>query len=359
MKYMRSKKRILLHIGFWIAYVLFKVIQNAESELVKTETAFDWLSIRIILFAQILFLLVKVPFVYGLFFIVNQYLDKSWSIGKTILFTVALIGVVIPFYMVVKQQVVFPHVYHLDTTLSDAFNFFSILYALYVLCFVSVLAISIKMVRHSIRSRNEANELRRAKLEAELRFLKSQTNPHFLFNTLNNIYALAKKQSAHTADVVMKLSKLLRFMLYESESKAITIEKEIQVLEDYIELEKLRYPPSRLALTISKQIDHPSTPIAPLVLLPFVENAFKHGASESREGSIIQIAISVQQGQLLFKITNTHQAKTESQTLSQIGLTNIRRQLELLYPKHELQIENTNSEFTVTLKVDLVQHESI
>jgi LytS/YehU family sensor histidine kinase len=338
--------------------VLFKVIQNAESELVKSPTAFDWLSLRAILLAQILFLLAKVPLVYGLFYIVNQYLYKQWSIGKTGLFTAALICVVLPFYMLIKQLLILPQVYHQDATFFAAFNFFSILYALYVLGFVSVLAISIKMLRHSIRTRNEANELRRAKLEAELRFLKAQTNPHFLFNTLNNIYALAKKQSEHTADVVLKLSKLLRFMLYEAESKAITIEKEIQVLEDYIELEKLRYPPARLALSISKQIDDQSTFIAPLLLLPFVENAFKHGASESREGSIISILISLQQGLLQFKITNTYQARMENQATSQIGLTNIRRQLELLYPNHALQIENAHSEFAVTLKVDLMQHES-
>ena len=114
----------------------------------------------------------------------------------------------------------------------------------------------------------------RKKLETELQFLKSQTNPHFLFNTLNNIYALARKKSDSTADAVMKLSKLLRFMLYESQKKFISITDEIQVLDDFIELEKIRYG-EKLQLIFNKSIDNESHPIAPLILLPFVENAFK------------------------------------------------------------------------------------
>jgi LytS/YehU family sensor histidine kinase len=216
-----------------------------------------------------------------------------------------------------------------------------------------VLALSLKLVRHNIRQRNEANELRRGKLEAELKFLKAQTNPHFLFNTLNNIYALARKKSEDTAEVVMKLSKLLRFMLFESDSEAITIEKEIQVIDDYIELEKLRYPPSRLKISFTKQIDNPSAPIAPLILLPFVENAFKHGASESREQSVIKIYLSLKSGKLEFNIQNTVHKKTNEQQSRHIGLTNIRRQLELLYPHHSLQIEGKNTEFIVTLELTL------
>ncbi|MGB3528889.1 MAG: histidine kinase, partial [Saprospiraceae bacterium] len=198
----------------------------------------------------------------------------------------------------------------------------------------------------------------RKKLETELQFLKSQTNPHFLFNTLNNIYALARKKSDATADVVMKLSKLLRFMLYESQKKYISISDEIQVLDDFIELEKIRYG-EKLQLNFKKSIDNESHPIAPLILLPFVENAFKHGASESRFDPFINIDLKLDHSMLCFKIENSNSQDYATIKSENIGLNNIRRQLELLYPEHKLEIDNKNNTFSVSLKINLDKDASV
>ena len=209
-----------------------------------------------------------------------------------------------------------------------------------------------------MRQKETEQEIIKKKLETELQFLKAQTNPHFLFNTLNNIYALARKKSDNTADVVLKLSKLLRFMLYESQKENITISEEIQVIDDYIELEKIRYS-SGLKLNFLKSVDNELELIAPLILLPFVENAFKHGASESRFGSIINIDLYLLEGNLYFKIENSISSETQKMQPEKLGLKNIKRQLELLYPEHSLEIENDETHFAVTLNLKLNKSDTV
>jgi len=197
-----------------------------------------------------------------------------------------------------------------------------------------------------------SQELLKKKLEIELQFLKAQTNPHFLFNTLNNIYALARKHSDKTADVVMKLSSMLRYMLYETSNGPIEIENEIKIINDYIELEKLRYS-NRLKVIFSHSVDNYKEKLAPLILLPFVENAFKHGAGESRFKSYIYINLELNDKQLFFEIRNSKEEINDEVIIENIGLSNIQRQLELIYPTHELSIENGNMEFIVKLKINL------
>ena len=195
------------------------------------------------------------------------------------------------------------------------------------------------------------------KLEAELKFLRHQTNPHFLFNTLNNIYALARKRSEHTAEVVMRLSKLLRFILYESKSDLITVADELKILDDYIALEKMRY--ERLTIHFQRDIDENTQQIAPLLLLPFVENAFKHGASESRFDSFIRISVQLQKGQLIFNIENTKEGQTSQEIRDNIGLCNVRRQLELMYKEYDLQLQNEPHIFSVRLYINLTSYAQV
>ena len=219
-------------------------------------------------------------------------------------------------------------------------------------------AIMIKQIRLQLAAKERENNLVRDKLETELKFLRNQTNPHFLFNTLNNIYALARKKSDETADVVMKLSKLLRFMLYETKSERIRISDEVKVLDDYIELEKLRYN-ERLTLSFIREIDDENEPIAPLLLIPFVENAFKHGASESRFESFINLEMTLIGGILEFNIENSKEDVCRKANDENIGLTNVRRQLELLYREHEVSIRSEASVFKVFLRINLRQYANL
>jgi two-component system, LytTR family, sensor kinase len=352
------QKRILYHIAFWVSYILFKTLQNISSDLGGGPGSFTFPALKILVTAQLALLIVKVPMVYALFFIAQKYLARRWDMAKTILTGILLFIMSLAAFIPVKQFIVIEGIYKLNAPLSAALNFASILSSLFVLFFVSSVALTIKLVRSNIKQKKTEQEIIKKKLETELQYLKAQTNPHFLFNTLNNIYALARKKSDATADVVMKLSKLLRFMLYESQKEYISIRDEIHVLDDYIELEKIRYN-EKLNLTFTKIIDNEAQTLAPLILLPFVENAFKHGASESRFGSYINIVLKLNQCELYFMIENSKAGASNSIQSEKIGLTNVRRQLELLYPEHNLEIETERDLFKVILKINLQKNAKV
>jgi two-component system, LytTR family, sensor kinase len=218
-------------------------------------------------------------------------------------------------------------------------------------------------VRHfygHFRLREAAQQLRIEKQEAELSFLKSQTNPHFLFNTLNNIYSLARDKSDQTPESILRLSELLRFMLYETSGAQIAIEQEVKIIQDYIALEKLRYD-DRLQVDFQYEITDMKLPIPPLLMMPLVENAFKHGASEQKNAKpVVKIFLQATAKQLLLTVRNTLGTPTENdpnngQTMG-IGLSNIRRQLELQFGEYALDTRQEDPFFIATLNVNLDSH---
>ncbi len=199
-------------------------------------------------------------------------------------------------------------------------------------------------------------QLRIEKQVAELNYLRSQTNPHFLFNTLNNIYSLARDKSDRAAESILRLSKILRFMLYETGGHFIAIENELQIIRDYVDLEKLRYDES-LRVNFNNDIEDMKQAIPPLLLMPLVENAFKHGVSETRNQPFVDIHLSVNKRILTFIVRNSTESSAEQQQVKEnIGLSNLRRQLELLYTDYALSIQPEASAFTATLKINLASH---
>ncbi len=218
--------------------------------------------------------------------------------------------------------------------------------------FASGAAIAIKQIRIQLSAKEKERNLINEKLEAELKFLRNQIRPHFLFNTLNNIYGLARKNSNETAAVVMKLSKLLRFMLYETSKPSIKIGDEIKMLDDYIELEKIRYG-RRLTVKFLREIDNEYESISPLLLLTFVENAFKHGVGESCFESFILINMTLQNSILNFDIENTKECNTENEVTENIGLKNVKRQLELMYKEYNMLVKSELTIFKVSLTINL------
>jgi two-component system LytT family sensor kinase len=200
--------------------------------------------------------------------------------------------------------------------------------------------------------------LRQEKLAAELHALRSQLHPHFLFNTINNLYALARLRSERTAPVALQLANLLRFVLYETRKPAIAIEQEVRILRDYLELEKLRFDDDRLEVRATFELDEPDTPIAPLLLLPFVENAFKHGAGEQDASAWVHLDVALRDGLLSVVCENSRPAGLALNS-DGIGLANVRRQLELVYPDaHRLEIKAGESEFNVLLEIRLAPGKS-
>jgi two-component system, LytTR family, sensor kinase len=201
-----------------------------------------------------------------------------------------------------------------------------------------------------------AQKLRIEKQEAELNYLKSQTNPHFLFNTLNNIYSLARDNNPLAPESILRLSKILRFMLYETNIDFIAIEQELKIMDDYIALEKLRYDES-LNVNFNHTIEDMKQAIPPLLLIPLVENAFKHGVSETRNLPFVNIHLSVKDYQLKFIVKNSSETiENQGIVKENIGLSNLRRQLELLYQDYDLSVFQGYSDFTATLKINLKSH---
>jgi len=206
-----------------------------------------------------------------------------------------------------------------------------------------------------INYRNAAQQLQIEKQVAELNYLRSQTNPHFLFNTLNNIYSLARAKSDNAPESILRLSKILRFMLYEAGSENITIEQELTIISDYIALEELRYDDS-FKINFNHDIENMKQVIPPLLLIALVENAFKHGVSETRGPTFIDINLSIKNNKLEFEVKNPSESSGEEDIKENIGLSNIRRQLELLYNDYSLSVLRDESVFTATLKINLSSH---
>ena len=214
----------------------------------------------------------------------------------------------------------------------------------------------IKHIYDHTKLKQAAQQLRIEKQEAELNYLRSQTNPHFLFNTLNNIYSLARDKSDLAPESILRLSKILRFMLYETGGAYISIEQELKIIDDYIALEKLRYDES-LHINLNHDVEDMKQAVPPLLLIPLVENAFKHGVSETRNQPFIDIHLSIKHRQLLFLVKNSTEAFPENLPVKEnIGLSNLRRQLELLYSDFNLSTEQGSSVFTTTLKINLASH---
>ena len=215
------------------------------------------------------------------------------------------------------------------------------------------------VVRHIYDYRNlrtKAQQLQIEKQQAELNYLKSQTNPHFLFNTLNNIYSLARDKSDLAPESLLRLSKILRFMLYEASGEYISLERELKIISDYIALEKLRYDET-LQINYSHDIEDKQQAIPPLILIPLVENAFKHGASETRNAPFVDIYLSVRNRELSFVVKNSvEDLGTTENVRENIGLSNLRRQLELQYNDYDLSLEQKNLVFTAILKINLASN---
>lgn len=210
----------------------------------------------------------------------------------------------------------------------------------------------IKFFKLCTLKQQEWMQAQKEKITAELQLLKAQVHPHFLFNTLNNIYSFSLDSSPKTPGLILKLSSLLSYMLYECNTKEVFLEKEMEIMKNYIDLERERYG-NKLDISFSVQGDVKDKLIAPLLLLPFLENAFKHGISQQIGRYWLSIDVLVKSDVLRCKIINS---KNEYVAYREngIGIANVRKRLEFIYPgKHELKISDEGNFFVVSLSVKL------
>ena len=226
--------------------------------------------------------------------------------------------------------------------------------------FLSILAIAAAyfFIKEWIRNDLVRSQAETQQLDTEIRLLRSQVNPHFLFNTLNNLFSMAQKKGHdELADSISKLSGMMRYMIYESNTDTVPLQREIIYLEDCIALNKLRYADSEVAVSFRRPTPAVAAgiSIAPMLFVPFLENAFKHGVSIGHHASI-SLDISVEQKKLIFTCENTDYSavKKLEEEKGGIGLENVRRRLELLYPgRHELRVGPSAGKYIVNLQIEL------
>ncbi len=343
-------QRISLHLLFWVVYVPLNATLGCILSRTPLEEGF-----RESLIGEAFSLPVKLLLTYFIFYyVIPLYLDRSkiWKLLGLLLMAFAAATVI--------YQLEMAYIYYPIFRPGESYNFLNpkgLLLTEFDLFITLAAAVTIKMIRVHYKSLEFEQELMREKLQSELSFLRAQTNPHFLFNTLNNLYVLARKKSDKTPDAIMMLSKIMRFVLFECRAPRISVSDEAKVIQDYIELEKLRYN-KRLTVDYQEDMDNPNTPIAPLLLLPFVENSFKHGAGGTTGDVQILIKIMLRDNHLTYTVQNTLDPDYDSSgnvNNGGIGLRNVERQLDLLYPdQHQLKIEREHGFFTANLKIDLL-----
>ncbi|BAV09892.1 sensor histidine kinase [Filimonas lacunae] len=222
--------------------------------------------------------------------------------------------------------------------------------ALFSSFFILLASGFIKIALEWFKAQRRQEELEKEKLNAELGFLKQQVNPHFLFNSLNSIYALTQRKAEEASEAVMQLSLMMRYMIYESNTPTVALEKELDYLQNYMNLKKLRLSNQ---VTVHYQVEGNTTGlrIEPMLLIPFVENAFKHGVSY-KENCDIQIKINVGQRKLHLVVSNKIHRHEDTEP-GGIGLDNVVKRLNLLYPtdQHQLVITQENNIYTVSLSL--------
>ena len=236
----------------------------------------------------------------------------------------------------------------LDKTFLDIYFLVVGLYA------AILLAILIKLLKYSFERQNLHLQLLQEKTTAELEMLRSQINPHFLFNTLNNLYTLSLKKSDQTPEVVLKLSEMLDYLLYECRENKVYLKKEILLIKNYLYLQKIRYG-KRLKTRLNIEGNPSDQKIAPMLLLPFIENSFKHGIGKQRNSAWIDINLHVHQNSIDFSVINSQSdtsLEKNSTTSGGIGLMNVKKRLELMYlHKYKLDILNNENDFSVCLNL--------
>lgn len=220
--------------------------------------------------------------------------------------------------------------------------------------FMVATAIGANSLRRFIISQNKVSDLENEKLRTELKFLKDQINPHFLFNSLNNIYVQTRKRPKEASESILLLSDILRYQLYDCSQDKVSLEKEISYLRNYLKLDKIRKSKTELNFIVSGNVN--GKMVAPHIFNTFVENAVKHGLS-NKEGSFINIEFDISENTVEFtiknKVSSTKRNKTDKKQ-GGIGLKNVMRRLELIYPeKHELKIIEENDIYKVNLKLYL------
>ena len=365
----QRRYRTLRHLLFWTAWCIYYIVSflipthwipawNLQGPMTHVERYGIALASLRILTAALLITLVHAALVYGiLYFILPRYLskNKNWVITTGILLLyVCLIAFinyfnfVLSFYLSTRKEY-FAAMPSMEFIMSVWIRHILINYPTIV-----GLALTIKLLKNWYIKQQETVQLTREKIHAELQLLKAQVHPHFLFNTLNNIYSYILKGSPRAPEMIKKLSALLKYILNECNHPLVPLSKELSLIQDYMELERIRYG-DKLSMNLHIQGNAKNKMISPLLLIPFVENSFKHGTSRMLTHPWVKLDIIIEDHLLDFRISNNKpEQKNDPAAKKGIGLTNVKKRLHLLYPgTHSLYITENDMSYEVVMKIAL------
>lgn len=333
----QGKRRKFLHVAYWVFVVLFfGIFWGTNGGFYEKY-----------FFSEIVLLPVKMAAVYTfLIYIIPRLLFREKYTWFVITSLVVMItgGVLL---RMINIHIIFP-IYPPAQEL-EYFNIYEIMHRIVDINTLLIIPALAKILITWYENKQRAEVLKREKLKAELKFLKSQVHPHFLFNTLNNLYSLIEKKDEKAGDVVIRLSGLMRYMLKETPNDFIPLEKELEMLRDYIELERIRFG-SEAEISFSVNGDPVGKEIAVLTFLPFVENAFKYGLTFGTTGGWITINISVKEDEMVMNLENSICKDTEQGT--GFGLTNAEERFKRLYKEnYNLEIKKEDEIFSVRLAI--------
>ena len=335
------QNRILQHTLFWVAHVVFYATLYGSFEENYGQTFLEKL---IYLPVDMIFTYFTMYFLLPKFLLPGRYTEFFlWFLASSF---IAGLG-----QRYVAYAIHYPLYY--PQYLKDPFFYFPKIIKMFVSIYpVTFTAVAIKLLKYWYANQHAQQVLVEEKLHAELKFLKTQIHPHFLFNTLNNLYALTLKKSDKAPEMVLKLSELINYMLYECKSDVVSLSKEIKFIRNYVDIEKMRYGDKvEVDIRITGEVNERT--IAPLILLPFVENAFKHGASENLLQSWVKVSIDAHADHLVIKVENSKAGENGQNGSEGIGIQNVKRRLDLIYPaQHELKIINGEETFLVVLSIN-------
>jgi sensor histidine kinase YesM len=360
------RHRIKRHVAFWLVWYFsqaflysFVALNLGPRYFVRLESSF---------IESFIYLVPHMFLSYSLmYFVIPRYLLKQryWhTAGMLVIFSLLTAGISSALSLTVIPAVRFgimgdcPELYPFANSTTTVF--LSLMAGLRGGLTVAGIAAAIKLMKYWYVKEQRNLQLQKENIAAQLQLLKAQVHPHFLFNTLNNIYSYTQKVSPTGSTLVMGLSDLLRYILHEGSKTAVPLDKELKMIDDYMLLEQIRYG-DRLDINKELPAETNGLTVATLLLLPFVENCFKHGTSQMLEQAWIRLAIDIDGNKLKMTLINAKiPVKDEGKPVSGIGISNVRKRLELLYPgKYELAIREEEDVFIVKLTVELERDSTV
>ncbi|WP_430815845.1 sensor histidine kinase [Carboxylicivirga sp. RSCT41] len=331
------------HFSYWVLFVMFFALAwgTHDDNYLKT------ISVE----------LINLPVKIALVYIVIYYLFPRFLYqGKVWLFITLFLATILVASILqrITDNLIIVDTFFPEWTKEPTFNIVQLIRGAVNISSVLAIPMTVKLMEYLSNVQQREQSLAKDKLEAELTFLKNQVQPHFLFNTLNSLYSLILKKSDQSLEVVLKLSDLLRYMLYETNVEQVQLYKEIESIKSYLELEKIRYG-DRVELSLNIWGEQRGQSIAPMLILPFLENSFKHSTRGFSGQAWITIEMGIRENDFILKVENSIPDEiSESPAASGIGLQNVNRRLNLMYPnKHELKIVSSEDSYQVVLKLKL------